>query len=71
MIDTAHVAGWSADYYYVSEFAKKVLIGAKVVDVKGGFENRFIGEIHFDNGYILSWYEDSEGSPIVIQRAED
>ena len=64
--DTAHVAGWSVDYCYVSEFIKKVLIEAKVVEVKGGFGNNYRGEIIFDNGYVLSWFEDSEDSGIDI-----
>ena len=68
--DTAHVAGWSVDYYYISKFAKKVLIGAKVIGVRGGFENNYRGEIIFDNGYVLSWFEDSEDSGIDISKED-
>jgi hypothetical protein len=59
--------GWSKDYYYISDYLKEKLIGCRVIDVKGGFNNEYRGEIYFDNGMILSWHEDSEGANISIK----
>ena len=61
--------GWSNDYYYISDYLRKRLLGAKVIRVKGGFDNNYRGEIFFDNGLIVSWHEDSEGPGISIEEA--
>jgi len=57
-------AGWSKKYYYISDYLKERIIGAKIVNITGGFENNFRGKIYLDNGLILSWFEDSEGCGI-------
>jgi len=60
------IAGWSKEYYYISDFIEKYLIGAKIIKVTGGFENKFRGKIYFDTGHILTWFEDSEGPGIDL-----
>lgn len=62
------VSGWHEKYYYVSEYLSKELIGAKVLSIKGGFENKYHAEIKFNNGITLHFFEDSEGSEIDVSR---
>jgi len=59
--------GWDPEYYYISDYLHEKLIGAKVTDVKGGCKNKYRGEIHFDNGMIICFHEDSEGPTIYLE----
>jgi hypothetical protein len=61
------VAGYSQEYYYISEKIAQVLIGAKIVAVYCPIRTGYIGVpsyqavMEFDNGEKIIWYEDSEG----------
>lgn len=52
--------GYNEEYFYLSELFAEKMLGAKVVSIC--CPKTYIAEVLFDNGWVLRWFEDSEGA---------